>query len=91
MIHPHLAFLAGAALAVTAETMVAYWVTRLLGRAAGPSGQGTFKTVIDWLVIDAGKQPSWDLALLWDGVASYPRAQRRMDDQRWSCGYVQAR
>ena len=31
--------------------MVAYWVTGQLGRAAGPSGQGTVKTVIDWLVI----------------------------------------
>ena len=31
--------------------MDAYWVTCLLGRAAGPSGQGTVKTVIDWLVI----------------------------------------
>jgi hypothetical protein len=30
--------------------MVAYWVTGQLGRAAGPSGQGTVKTVIDWLV-----------------------------------------
>jgi threonine/homoserine/homoserine lactone efflux protein len=46
-----LAFLAGAALAVTAGTMVAYWVTSLLERAAGPSSQGTAKTVIDWLVI----------------------------------------
>jgi hypothetical protein len=46
-----LAFLAGAALAVTAGTMVAYWVTGLLERAAGPSGQGTVKTVIDWLVV----------------------------------------
>jgi uncharacterized integral membrane protein len=42
-------------------------------------------------VSDAGKQPSWYLALLSDGVGSYPRAQRFMDDQRWSCGYVQAR
>jgi hypothetical protein len=31
--------------------MVAYWVTGQLGRAAGPSGQGTVKTVIDWLVV----------------------------------------
>jgi threonine/homoserine/homoserine lactone efflux protein len=46
-----LAFLAGAALAITVGTMVAYWVTSLLERAAGPSGQGTVKTVIDWLVI----------------------------------------
>jgi threonine/homoserine/homoserine lactone efflux protein len=46
-----LAFLAGAALAITAGTMVAYWVTSLLERAASPSGQGTVKTVIDWLVI----------------------------------------
>jgi small neutral amino acid transporter SnatA (MarC family) len=43
-----LAFLAGAALAITAGTMVAYWVTSLLERAAGPSRQGTVKTVIDW-------------------------------------------
>ena len=46
-----LAFLAGAALAVTAGTMVAYWVTDLLERAASPGGEGTVKTVIDWLVI----------------------------------------
>jgi threonine/homoserine/homoserine lactone efflux protein len=46
-----LAFLAGAALAVTAGTLVAYWVTGLLERAAGPSGEGTVKTVIDWLII----------------------------------------
>jgi threonine/homoserine/homoserine lactone efflux protein len=46
-----LAFLAGAALAVTVGTMIAYWITSLLERAAGPSGQGTVKTVIDWLVI----------------------------------------
>jgi threonine/homoserine/homoserine lactone efflux protein len=46
-----LAFLAGAALAITAGTMVAYWVTSLLEQAAGPSRQGTVKTVIDWLVI----------------------------------------
>jgi threonine/homoserine/homoserine lactone efflux protein len=46
-----LAFLAGAALAVTVGTMVAYWVTSLLEGAAGPSGEGTVKTVIDWLVI----------------------------------------
>lgn len=158
-------FRAGAALAITAGTMVAYWVTGQLGRAAGPSGQGMVKTVIDWLVValflflmvrifprrkdtkrpkwmdrlqhglsgqldlarevgcrngraagsgaaapsgtsraidpstacmrrrvsDAGKQPSWDLALLWDGVGSYPHAQRCMDDRGWSCGYVQAR
>jgi hypothetical protein len=31
--------------------MVAYSVTGLLERAGGPSGQGTVKTVIDWLVI----------------------------------------
>jgi hypothetical protein len=31
--------------------MVAYWVTSLLERAAGPSGQGAVKNVIDWLVI----------------------------------------
>jgi hypothetical protein len=31
--------------------MVAYWVTGQLGRAVGPSGQGTVKTVIDWLVV----------------------------------------
>ena len=31
--------------------MVAYWVTGQLGRAAGPSGQGTVKVVIDWLVV----------------------------------------
>ena len=46
-----LAFLGGAALAVTAGTMAAYWLTGLLEGAAGPSGQGTVKTVIDWLVI----------------------------------------
>jgi Sap, sulfolipid-1-addressing protein len=46
-----LAFLGGAALAVTAGTMVAYWVTGLLERAAGPSGQGAVKTAIDWLVL----------------------------------------
>jgi hypothetical protein len=46
-----LAFLAGAAVAITAGTMLAYWVTGLFERAAGPSGQGTAKTVIDWLVI----------------------------------------
>jgi Sap, sulfolipid-1-addressing protein len=46
-----LAFLAGAALAITAGTMAAYWVTGLLERAASPSGQGTVKTVIDWLVL----------------------------------------
>jgi threonine/homoserine/homoserine lactone efflux protein len=46
-----LAFLAGAALAITAGTMVAYWITDLLERAAGPSGEGTVKTVIDWLVV----------------------------------------
>jgi hypothetical protein len=51
VIHLHLAFLAGVALAITAGTMVAYWVTGQLGRAAGPSGQGTVKTVIDWLVV----------------------------------------
>jgi hypothetical protein len=44
-------FRAGAALAITAGTMVAYWVTGQLGRAAGPSGQGTVKTVIYWLVV----------------------------------------
>jgi hypothetical protein len=38
-------------LAITAGTMVAYWVTGQLGRAAGPSGQGTVKTVIYWLVV----------------------------------------
>jgi threonine/homoserine/homoserine lactone efflux protein len=46
-----LAFLAGAALAVAAGTLVAYWVTSELERAASPSGQGTVKTVLDWLVI----------------------------------------
>jgi threonine/homoserine/homoserine lactone efflux protein len=46
-----LAFLAGAALAITAGTMLAYWITSQLERAAGPSGQGTVKTVIDWLVV----------------------------------------
>jgi large-conductance mechanosensitive channel len=46
-----LAFLAGAAVAVTAGTMLAYWVTGLLERAARPSGEGTVKTVIDWLVV----------------------------------------
>jgi hypothetical protein len=30
------------------------------------------------------------LGLLWDGVGSYPRAQRCMDDRGWSCGFVQA-
>ena len=45
------AFLAGAALAITAGTLIAYWVTSELERAASPSGQGTVKTVIDWLVI----------------------------------------
>jgi small neutral amino acid transporter SnatA (MarC family) len=34
-----LAFLAGAALAVTAGTMAAYWVTDLLERAASPGGE----------------------------------------------------
>jgi small neutral amino acid transporter SnatA (MarC family) len=34
-----LAFLTGAALAITAGTMAAYWVTSQLERAAGPSGQ----------------------------------------------------
>jgi hypothetical protein len=28
--------------------MLAYWITSQLKRAAGPSGQGTVKTVIDW-------------------------------------------
>jgi threonine/homoserine/homoserine lactone efflux protein len=46
-----LAFLAGAALAITAGTMIAYWITSQLERAASPSGQGTVKTVIDWLVL----------------------------------------
>jgi threonine/homoserine/homoserine lactone efflux protein len=46
-----LAFLAGAALAITAGTTIAYWVTGLLERTAGPDGQGTVKTVIDWLVV----------------------------------------
>jgi small neutral amino acid transporter SnatA (MarC family) len=36
-----LAFLLGAALAITAGTMLAYWITSQLKRAAGPSGQGT--------------------------------------------------
>ena len=31
--------------------MVAYWVAILLEWAAGPSGQGTVKTVIDGLII----------------------------------------
>jgi hypothetical protein len=51
VIHPHRAFLAGASLAITAGAMVADWVTGQLGRAAGPSGQGTVQTVIDWLVV----------------------------------------
>jgi hypothetical protein len=48
---PSPAFLAGASLAITAGAMVADWVTGQLGRAAGPSGQGTVQTVIDWLVV----------------------------------------
>jgi len=31
--------------------MAAYWVTSQLERTAAPSGQGTVKTVIDWLII----------------------------------------
>jgi threonine/homoserine/homoserine lactone efflux protein len=46
-----LAFLAGAALAVTAGTMVAYWAFRVVELAARPTSQGTVGTVIDWLVI----------------------------------------
>jgi hypothetical protein len=37
-------------------------------------------------VSDAGEQPSWGLALLWDGVGSYPRAQRCMDDRGGHAG-----
>jgi cytochrome c biogenesis protein CcdA len=46
-----LAFLAGVALAITAGTMVAYWVTGLVKSTARDTSQGTFATVIDWLVI----------------------------------------
>jgi threonine/homoserine/homoserine lactone efflux protein len=46
-----LAFLAGAALAVTVGTMVAYGVFRLVEIAARPTSKGTVGTVIDWLVI----------------------------------------
>ncbi len=46
-----LAFLAGAAVAVTAGTMVAYGVFRLVEIAARPTSKGTVGMVIDWLVI----------------------------------------
>jgi hypothetical protein len=46
-----LAFLAGVALAITVGTMVAYWVTGLVKTSTRPASQGTFATVIDWLVI----------------------------------------
>jgi hypothetical protein len=46
-----LAFLAGVALAITAGTMIAYWVTGLVKTSTRPASQGTFATVIDWLVI----------------------------------------
>jgi hypothetical protein len=45
------AFLAGVALAITAGTMIAYWVTGLVKTSTRPASQGTFATVIDWLVI----------------------------------------
>ena len=44
-----LAFLLGVALAITAGTMLAYWITSQFERDVGPSGQGTVKTVsTDW-------------------------------------------
>jgi threonine/homoserine/homoserine lactone efflux protein len=46
-----LAFLAGAALAITVGTMVAYWLFRLVDISARPTSKGTVGTVIDWLVI----------------------------------------
>jgi threonine/homoserine/homoserine lactone efflux protein len=46
-----LAFLAGVALAIIAGTIVAYWVTGLVKTSTRPASQGTFATVIDWLVI----------------------------------------
>jgi threonine/homoserine/homoserine lactone efflux protein len=46
-----LAFLAGAALAITAGTLVAYGLFRLVEVAARPTSKGTLGTVIDWLVI----------------------------------------
>jgi Sap, sulfolipid-1-addressing protein len=46
-----LAFLAGVALAITAGTMVAYWVTGLVKASTRPASQGTFANVVDWLVI----------------------------------------
>ena len=46
-----LAFLAGAALAVTSGTMAAYGLFRLVEVAARPASKGTVGTVIDWLLI----------------------------------------
>jgi threonine/homoserine/homoserine lactone efflux protein len=46
-----LAFLAGAALAVTVGTLVAYGLFRLVEIAARPTSKGTIGTVIDWLVV----------------------------------------
>jgi hypothetical protein len=46
-----LAFLAGAALAVTVGTLVAYGLFRLVEIAARPTSKGTVGTVIDWLVV----------------------------------------
>jgi threonine/homoserine/homoserine lactone efflux protein len=68
-----LAFLAGAALAITAGTLIAYWVTSELERAASPSGQGTVKTVIDWLVF---------LLFLFLMVRTY-RRRKTAEEPRW--------
>jgi threonine/homoserine/homoserine lactone efflux protein len=68
-----LAFLTGAALAVTAGTTAAYWATSLLERAASPGGQGTVKTVIDWLVI---------VLFLYLMVRTY-RRRKTADEPRW--------
>jgi cytochrome c biogenesis protein CcdA len=46
-----LAFVAGVALAITAGTMVAYWLTGLVKTPARGESEGTVGTVIDWLVI----------------------------------------
>jgi threonine/homoserine/homoserine lactone efflux protein len=46
-----LAFLGGAALAVTVGTLVAYGLFRLVEVAARPTSKGTVGTAIDWLVI----------------------------------------
>jgi threonine/homoserine/homoserine lactone efflux protein len=46
-----LAFLAGAALAVTVGTLVAYGLFRVVEIAARPTSKGTVGTVIDWLVV----------------------------------------